>query len=83
MLRDGGVDRSMSAGSFFSPPRLVRFPPFSHGLRRGLHSCAASRLGVDGFGLSQRNSFRGQIGRRVGPLSQQRWVTILLGPFSS
>jgi len=30
-----------------------------------------------------RNSFRGQIGRRVGPLSQQRGVTILLGPFSS
>jgi hypothetical protein len=32
---------------------------------------------------SQRNSFRGQIGRRVGPLSQQRGVTILLGLFSS
>jgi hypothetical protein len=32
---------------------------------------------------SQRNSFRGQIGRRTGALSQQRGITILLGPFSS
>ena len=78
-------------GSSFAPPGAGSFPAFAHGLRPfdrlragcGLHSYAASRLGADGFGSPQRNSFRGQIGRRVGPLSQQRGVTILLGPFSS
>ena len=39
--------------------------------------------GGSGSGAHQRSSFRGQIGRRVGPLSQQRGVTILLEPFSS
>jgi len=28
----------------FAPPGLVRNSAFTHGLRRGLHSCAAPRL---------------------------------------
>jgi hypothetical protein len=56
---------------------------FAHGLRRGLHSYAASRLGPDAIGLPHRNTFSGQIAICTGPLSRQRGVTILLGPYSS
>ncbi len=28
----------------FAPSGLAHFPRFTHGLRRGLHSCAAARL---------------------------------------
>ena len=33
-------------GSSFAAPRLGGFSPITHGLRRGLHSSAASRLVV-------------------------------------
>ena len=32
----------------FAPSGLDRFSTFTHSLRRGLHSCAASRLGIAG-----------------------------------
>ena len=42
-LRDGGFATSCSS---FGPPGLAHSVPHTHGLRRGLHSIAASRLGA-------------------------------------
>jgi len=76
---------------FFAPPGLVSFPLLSPRLaplrqaQGRLWAAFLRRFAANGSGSGtpQRNSLRGQIGRRVGPLSQQRWVTILLGPSSS
>src|SRR6476646_6822729 len=46
----------MRANCSCAPLGLHHFPTFTHGLCRGLHSCAASRLGAVGFGQPWRPS---------------------------
>ena len=45
-IRDAEVSsvRSLCCGFSFAPSGLAYLPPTTHGLRRGLHSVAASRL---------------------------------------
>ena len=48
--------RSLCRSVSFAPSELVSSHPTSHGLRRGLHSFAASRLGSRTY--SKRRRFR-------------------------
>jgi len=71
--------------SSFAPPGLDHFPLWTHGLRRGLHSCAVSRLAAEWnscpFQDLRERFLRGCQARDRGGLGIQETLEGFVGKF--